>query len=340
MGFFVGSVLRTMELQQAKTRVAWLSVCSNSTLVILKLAVGLLIGSVSVISEAIHSAVDLLAAIIALFAVKHSGKPADQDHPYGHGKYENISGTIEALLIFFAAVWIIWEAIHKLRNPNERLSGAVGWGVGVMLLSAVLNTIVSELLFRVSRRADSQALAADAWHLRTDVWTSAGVMLALGGIWLGGLIAPKADLHWLDPVAALVVALLILRAAYHLTIAAGRDLLDVSLPAEEEEWIRGYIRDLAPRVCGFHRLRSRKSGHMRFVDFHLMLDADMSVDESHALAEDVEHAVGARFAHSSVTVHVEPCHGECDAEGSDCARDCVLSLEQREAVRRRHQAQS
>jgi len=317
-----------MELQTQKTRVAWLSVCSNTTLVLLKLIVGLLIGSVSVISEAIHSGVDLLAAVIALFAVRHSGKPADDHHPYGHGKLENMSGTIEALLIFVAAVWIVWGSIHKLMKPVP--VEAVGWGIGIMLGSAVLNTIVSEMLFRVARRTDSKALEADAWHLRTDVWTSAGVALALTVMLIGRRIAPHADLHWLDPAAAIMVALLILRAAYHLTVESARDLLDVSLPQEEEAWIREYICQLAPRVCGFHHLRSRKSGHMRFADFHLLVDAHMSVEESHELAEEVEHVVEERFVHSNVTVHVEPCHGQC--EGA-CPTGCILSEDQREMVR-------
>jgi cation diffusion facilitator family transporter len=317
-----------MDLQRQKTGVALLSVCSNSTLVGLKLAVGLSIGSVSVISEAIHSAVDLVAAIIALLAVRHSGRPADEEHPYGHGKFENISGTVEALLIFVAAIWIVWEAIHKLLKPQP--IEALGWGVGIMLASAVLNTVVSEMLFRVGRRADSRALEADAWHLRTDVWTSAGVMLALATMWVVRRVAPGADIHWIDPIAAIMVALLIIRAAYHLTLESARDLVDVSLPAEEEKWMREYVCGLAPRVCGFHSFRSRKSGHARFVDFHLLVDAHMSVEESHALAEEVDHAVEEQFPHASVTVHVEPCHGDCDA---NCSEGCMLGEDEREAVR-------
>jgi cation diffusion facilitator family transporter len=153
---------------QRKTAVAILSVVSNSVLVILKLVVGISIGAVSIISEALHSAVDLLAAIIALAAVRISGRQADEDHPYGHGKYENISGAVEALLIFVAAAWITYEAIHKLMKPAPL--AAVGWGIIVMLVSAVANTIVSARLFKVGRETDSLALQADACIPRWGSW--------------------------------------------------------------------------------------------------------------------------------------------------------------------------
>ena len=179
-----------MNADQRKKRVALLSVLSNSTLVVLKLAVGLAIGSVSVISEAIHSGVDLVAAAIAYYSVRTSGIPADREHPYGHGKIENISGTVEALLIFIAAVWIFYEAIQKIVRPAP-LEMAF-WGVAVMFLSAVINTIVSRKLFRVGKETDSVALIADGWHLRTDVYTSAGVML--------GLAVPSGPLRSLPPV--------------------------------------------------------------------------------------------------------------------------------------------
>ena len=314
-----------------KTAVALLSVISNTVLVVLKLIVGVLIGSVSVISEAIHSGMDLLAAALALFAVRQAGRPADDDHPYGHGKVENISGTVEALLIFVAAGWIVYEAVRKLRTP-EPLE-AVGWGVGVMALSALLNTVVSEMLFRVGRRNDSVALTADAWHLRTDVWTSGGVSLSLLVIWIGERFAPEVNLHWLDPLAAVLVALLITHAAYKLTVQAARDLLDWSLPLEEERWIHSYLSTLTPTVCGFHRVRTRKSGSVRFIDMHVLVDEDMHVHKAHAIAEEVEERIREHLPGSNVIVHVEPCAGKCDA---GCEAGCVLDDAQRTAVKLRH----
>jgi cation diffusion facilitator family transporter len=251
------------KVDKRKASVARLSVISNTTLMLLKLAVGLVIESVSVISEAIHSGMDLLAAIIALFAVKISGIPADQHHPFGHGKVENISGTVEALLIFLAAIWIIYEAVKKLLNPQPLED--VGWGVAVMLVSAIVNIIVSRMLFKVGKETDSVALQTDAWHLRTDVYTSAGVMAGLGIIWLGSFLFPGANLDWVDPVAAIFVALLIIKAAYKLTLESARDLVDVSLPLEEEDEISRIIASFTPTIRGFHRLRTRKSGQYRFL---------------------------------------------------------------------------
>ncbi len=319
-----------MDVQTRKVRVAVLSVISNITLVVLKIIVGALIGSVSILSEAIHSGVDLIAAIIALFSVRTSSIPPDKRHPFGHGKIENISGTIEALLIFAAACWIIFEAIKRLRHP-EPLE-ALGWGVGVMLISAVANYFVSQRLFKVGKETDSVALAADAWHLRTDVYTSAGVMIGLALIWLGERIYPGIDLNWLDPAAAIAVAMLIIKAAYDLTIQSAKDLLDVTLPPEEESWIRQRILQHQPVIHGFHRLRTRKSGHFRFVEFHLKVDPDMSVQISHAITEDLSLSIEKQFPGTSVMIHIEPCDGDCEG---DCLQGCLLPEQERQEQQQR-----
>jgi cation diffusion facilitator family transporter len=308
-----------METQKQKVFVAALSVLSNTTLIILKLIVGVITGSVSVLSEAIHSGVDLLAAIIALLAVKKSSKPADQDHSYGHGKYENLSGATEALLIFVAAAWIIFEAIHKLIKPQP--IEAVGWGVGVMLFSSVVNIVVSHLLFKVGKKTDSIALQADAWHLLTDVYTSAGVMIGLLVLWFGEWFMPQLDWHWIDPVAALGVSLLIIKAAYQLTVQSIRDLLDVSLPPEEEMWVKNKIKEMYPQVRGFHNFRSRKSGATRFVEFHLMLDPTMSVQDAHAVNDKIVREIKCQFKDSKVMVHIEPCDNRCE---SKCVTSCFV----------------
>jgi cation diffusion facilitator family transporter len=314
-----------MDTQRRKVRVAVLSVISNTTLVIIKLFVGLLIGSVSIISEAIHSAVDLLAAIIALFSVKTSSIPADSRHPFGHGKIENISGTIEALLIFVAAIWIIFEAAKKFMHPEP--IEAIGWGVGVMLISAVVNIVVSEMLFKVGRETDSIALQADAWHLRVDVYTSVGVMVSLTLIWMGQWFFPGEDFFWLDPVAAIGVALLIIKAAYDLTTQSARDLLDAHLPDEEVEWIRQCILDQKSVVRGFHDLRTRKAGHFRFVDFHLKVDPQMSVLDSHDITKVLKKMIKEKFPGTTVTIHIEPCDSDCVDK---CVEGCLLPKQKKE----------
>ncbi len=299
-----------------KARAAMLSVASNASLVLLKLAVGATIGSVAVISEAIHSAVDLLASLIAFVAVKTSGKPADRGHPFGHGKVENISGTLEALLIFIAAGWIILEATEKLRDPAPMES--VGWGVGVMLLSSLANIAVSRHLFKVGRETESIALVADAWHLRTDVYTSAGVMAGLALMWTGAIVAPNVYLGWLDPFSAILVALLIIRAALALTLASGRDLLDTSLPPEEEAVIRQCIASMFPAIKGFNKLRTRKAGSQRFVNFDLLVDGGLSVEEAHRLADAITKKIKARYPETTVTIHIEPFIENYMGECSDC----------------------
>jgi len=317
-----------MKVDKRKISVAWLSVFSNTLLVLFKIIIGILIGSVSVISEAIHSGVDLLAAVIALFAVKTSSKSADEGHPFGHGKVENISGAVEALLIFIAAGWIIYEAVLKLIRPQS-INMAI-LGVAVMLLSAAVNIFVSRKLFKVGRETDSVALLADAWHLRTDVYTSLGVMAGLALIAAGEKIFPGRILTWVDPVAAIVVALMIIRAAYELTVQSARDLLDANLP-EEETWIRNEIGKLKLPIRGFHHLRTRKAGATRFVDLHLMMDKDISIQESHRISDQIAAWIRERFPTTQVMVHEEPCDGGCSAR---CVDGCLRSEGERQNIQR------
>jgi cation diffusion facilitator family transporter len=306
------------DIQQKKERVAMLSVASNSFLVLFKVIVGITIGSVSIISEAIHSGVDLLAAIIAMFSVKTSSVPADEQHPFGHGKIENISGFVEALLIFVAAFWIIFEALKKLMEPHEITHA--GLGVAVMFVSAVINYFVSRRLFRVGKEADSIALEADAWHLRTDVYTSAGVMAGLGIIWIGHEFFSAHNINWIDPVAAIFVAVLILHAAFNLTVNSIRDLMDVQLPPEEEGYVRNIITN-NKRICGVHQLRTRKAGHIRFIEFHIKVDPQMSVHDSHGITKILKKDIRQKFVDCVITIHIEPCDGEC----SDiCVAGCLL----------------
>jgi cation diffusion facilitator family transporter len=319
-----------MNTTRKKTSAAILSVASNSLLIILKVVVGLSIGSVAILSEAIHSGVDLIAAMIALFAVRASSRAADDRHPYGHGKFENISGTIEGLLIFLAAGWIIYEAVKKLFDPQP--IEMPGWGVAVMLVSALVNTFVSRRLFRVGRETDSVALQADAWHLRTDVYTSVGVMFGLLVIWIGGMVWPGANLSWLDPAVAILVACLIMKAAYDLTRDSARDLLDVGLPGEDVEWIAGFVAEGWPAVRSFHHLQTRKAGSTRFIDFHVVVSDKMSVAEAHALADEIVVAIKERVPESRVHIHVEPCDFGCKPQ---CVSGCAVDEEARESGKAR-----
>lgn len=288
------------QLNREKTSVARLSIISNTTLVILKLVVGFMIGSVSVISEAIHSGIDLVAAVIAYISVKKSSLPPDREHAFGHGKIENISGAIEAILIFFAAGIIIYEAFNKLLHGIEMED--VTLGIVVMLISAVMNYFVSQKLFKTAKRTDSIALEADAWHLRTDVLTSGGIFVGLIAIKLTGITI-------LDPILAILVALFIIKAAAELTIKSMKDLIDVTLPKEEEAEIQRIINEHSTDCVSFHELRTRKSGSDRFVDLHLVVPDKLSLNEATSVADHIEKDLKERFPRMSVIIHVEPCSG-------------------------------
>jgi cation diffusion facilitator family transporter len=284
-----------------KQKVAMLSIYSNSFLVALKLITGILMMSVSVISEAIHSMIDLVAAVIANYSVRKSGKPADEDHQYGHGKYENYAGVIEAILIFFAALIIMYESITKFfsRSPVEFL-----WvGIIIMGISVVVNTFVSRKLYKVGIEEDSMALQADGLHLKTDVYTSLGVFVGLILINLTGWTI-------LDPIVAIFVALMIIKASYDLTREAQKGLVDEKLPDEEVEKVRKVLEEHRSLYVGFHELRTRKSGSDRFIDVHLVVRYNITMSEASKVSEHMAADIEKCLPNCHVTVKLEPCESE------------------------------
>jgi len=296
-----------------KTQVASLSVASNSFLTVAKVVIGLVSGSVSILSEGIHSGIDLVAAFIALFAVRESGKPADSRHAYGHGKIENVSGTIEALLIFVAAIMIIVEAIQKIHKIMDGVEGHVvnlGLGLAIMGVSAIMNLIVSSRLMRVAKRTDSMALEADALHLRTDVYTSAGVFIGLLLIMMTGWAI-------IDPIIALGVALMIIKASFDLTKQAFAPLVDVSLPEEERVIITEILLLHADKFVEFHKLRTRKAGAERHIDLHLVVAKGTPIVDVHELCDLIEQEISKKLHGTHVLIHAEPCCSrevECPVE--------------------------
>lgn len=286
-----------MRTWDKKARVALLSIVSNTTLIIFKVMAGVLSGSVSIISEAIHSGMDLVASFIAFYSVRTSAKPADKEHPYGHGKIENISGIAEGILIFVAAGLIIKEAVEKIYHPVEIQQTSLA--IGVMLGAALVNVFVSRKLYSVAREEDSMALEADALHLKTDVYTSLGVALGLLLIKLTGLMM-------LDPIVAILVALLIIKEAWELCSNAVNFLLDTKLTDEEEARIVAVINRYSDRFRDFHKLKTRKSGNMKHIDFHITVDPDLSVRETHELIGFLKRDMWEEFQYTRVNVHVDP----------------------------------
>lgn len=286
-----------------KVKTARLSVISNSFLIVLKLVTGFLSGSVSILSEAIHSFMDLIAAGIAYYTVGISDVPADERHPYGHGKFENISGVAEAFLIFLAAVWIIYEAVKKILTPSP--VDVIGLGIGVMLISTVVNIFVSRKLYKVARETESIALEADALHLKVDVYTSLGVALGLMMMWGLQMITDNPLVYYLDPVIAIVVALMILKESYTLFMRAYTPLLDVALSHEEIGKIKNLIEKHCSEKISYHDLKTRRSGHFKYIEFHLNVPASLSVGEAHQICDQIEDEIRASVKNAEISIHVE-----------------------------------
>ena len=284
-----------------KGKFALLSICSNTLLIIFKVAAGILSGSVSIISEAIHSGMDLVASIVAFLSVRGSAKPADKEHPYGHGKIENISGVVEGVLIFIAAGMIILEAGKKLFEPVEIEEAFVA--IAVMLAAAVVNFFVSKILYKVAKEEDSMALEADALHLKTDVYTSLGVGFGILLIKITGFIM-------LDSLVAILVALLIIKEAWELCKNALEHLIDVRLTDEEEkdidEIIKKVIKIYETRLIDYHKLKTRKAGNKRHIDFHITLNPELTVKEAHDIVGCLKKEINVKFTNSRVNVHIDP----------------------------------
>jgi cation diffusion facilitator family transporter len=279
----------------AKVSIARLSIVSNTLLILMKLIVGLLSGSVSILSEAIHSSMDLIAAIVAFFSVRISDNPPDSRHPYGHGKIENISGVIESILIFIAAIWIIFEAVKKLLGEKIELE-SIALGSLVMFISALVNTFVSRKLYKVAKATNSLALEADALHLKTDVYTSLGVGIGLGLIIITGI-------NWLDPFIAILVALFIIYEAYRLMMKAFTPLLDAAWNVNE---IRDLEKTLNRLEVSYHDLRTRVAGNYRFIDIHIQIPEEVSVGKAHTYCDKIENELTSVYDNLTVTIHVEP----------------------------------
>jgi cation diffusion facilitator family transporter len=307
------SSMEKATLDHLKEKTARLSVISNTGLVLMKFVVGFAIGSVSIISEAIHSSMDLVAAVIAFFSVRKSAEPPDAQHEFGHGKFEDISGLIEALLIFAAAILIIREALLKLLgNPSELFKPELLiFGIAVMGVSALVNWYVSHRLMKVARQSESIALESDAWHLRTDVYTSLGVFLGLILIRLTGI-------SLFDPLFAMGVAVVIMKAAYDLVRRSFSDLIDHSIPVTDEQRIKSIICEHASDYAGFHDLRTRRSGPDIFIEFHLVVPGTVSVQQSHDLSDHLESDLKVEFQRAVITIHTEPCNEGCTRCGSFC----------------------
>lgn len=281
-----------------KQRTALLSILSNSSLILLKVIAGTVTGSVAILTEAVHSSIDLIASIVAYFSVRKAGEPADESHRYGHDKIENLSAAIEGILILVGSATIAFAAVRRLIVGGH--VDTIGLGIAVVALSVVVNLGVSALIGRNARVTQSPALEGDAAHLRTDALTSAGVLVALVAVKVTGA-------QWIDPAVALVVAAAIVVTGVRLVSGSSRVLVDQALPAAEVDAIREVIAAFAPRgVVGYHELRTRRGGARRYVDLHIQFRAGTSLESAHRTAHELQDVIGGRLRGTDVLIHLEP----------------------------------
>jgi len=282
----------------AKPRAAALSIVSNSLLIVLKLVAGAVTGSVAIITEAVHSSIDLVASVVAFVSVRKADEPADAEHRYGHDKMENLAAAAEGMLILVGSGIIVFEATRRLVTGSEVHS--LGFGIPVIAFSAVANLVVSSYLARRARETESAALEGDAAHLRTDAITSTGVLAGL-------LLVELTGEAWIDPLVALVVAAFIVMAGLRILRRSSRVLVDEALPESEEAAIREEVVAFGPRgVAGFHKLRTRRAGARRYVDLHVQFRSGTSLEAAHGTAHQLQDAITGRLRNADVLIHLEP----------------------------------
>jgi cation diffusion facilitator family transporter len=282
---------------EARLRALRTPFVSNCLLVALKLVVWFLSGSVSVLSEALHSVVDLFVTGMQLVSVRLAARPADEDHAYGHGKFENIGAGLEALLILATAGVVVSQAIQHIRFPTP--IGHLNLGLIVMALSAVVNIFVSRKLARTAVEEQSPALQAEAAQLRADVWTAVGVA--------GGLLAIRlTGVTLIDPIISLMIAGLIVKSAYDVSARALVDLTDGRLPEAQEAMIRQIIERHHDIFKSYHKLRTRRSGGGEFIDFHLQMTGNMPLQHAHDLSDTIVADIKQTLPRAHVLIHLEP----------------------------------
>jgi cation diffusion facilitator family transporter len=283
---------------RTKSGAAGLSVASNALLIALKVAVGAITGSIAILTEAVHSLIDLLASIIALASVRKADEPADVEHPYGHEKLENLAATIEGMLILVGAAVIIYEATHRLVVGAH--VDTVGLGIAVMAVSALANFAISGFLGRRAKALESPALEGDAAHLRTDALTSAGVLGGLLLVEITGVVA-------FDSITALVVAAAIVVAGLRIIRRSSGVLVDEALPDEEMDRIEAAIAAArTDEVAGYHKLRGHRAGPRRYIDLHVQYRSGTSLERAHDLAHAMRASIEEAMSGAEVLIHVEP----------------------------------
>ena len=289
----------------------WLALIVILGLVALKFTISFITGSISIMAQTADSFLDLFSVLVAFFAIRVSARPADEDHPFGHGKIENISAVIQALLIFSAGGLVIYSAIDRIIS-GESVERTVA-GIAAMAVSVFVSILLSRHLLKVAQSSESLALEAIGRNIAADVYSAGGVLAGLVIIQFTGFTI-------IDPVIALAVALIIIKSAYNVIKNSFPGLMDDRLPEAEEAKIKSCLDEHAGQIVGFHKLRTRRAGDLRFIDLHLVMPKDASVEEAHRMCDHLEKDLEERLANTNVIIHIEPCAIEC----TNCYVDCKL----------------
>ncbi|MCL2624333.1 MAG: cation diffusion facilitator family transporter [Planctomycetaceae bacterium] len=293
-------------MEREKNRVAMVSVLAAIFLTVFKIIVGVMTGSLGIISEALHSGLDLVAAVITWISVRISDKPADKQHQYGHGKVENVSALMETILLLIVCIWIVYEATHRLMTGNTEIEVNI-WAYIVVVTSIIVDISRSRALSRVAKKYNRQALEADALHFSTDIWSSTVVLL--------GLVCAQFGFFFADSVAALLVAFIVVLVSCRL----GKKAIDVLLDRAPEETVRQVESILTefPEIKKFHNLRIRTAGADTFVKVNIHLDPKLNLRKVHEICDRIEKTISSRIPRCETFLHAEPqeishIEAECD----------------------------
>jgi cation diffusion facilitator family transporter len=295
-----------------KENIAKIAIGAISSLIAIKVVASILTGSIAIRADAAHSAIDLVGLVIGYIGIRISGKPPDERHPFGHGKAENIAGTIIAGLMFVAVGIFCYQAVNRLIAGTALELVTVG--IYITAAAIAINATIAWQALRVARTTDSIALEASARDILADVWSSCAVLAGL-------ILVRQTGISIIDPIVALVVAGLIARTAYLTMKKSFGGLMDTTLPRAEEEAIRSCLTEHSSQIASFHALRTRKAGSQRFIDLHLVMPKNVSLEEAHLMCDHLEQDIKYRLKHTNITIHVEPCSEECE----QCTASCPLS---------------
>lgn len=294
-----------------KLRAARLSVLVAAILAMAKLITGIATGSMAVLSSAVDSLLDILMSSVNFMAIRQAEQPADENHPFGHGKFETIATIFQSMIIAFSGLWIIYEASRRLWQGVEL--SRLGGGMAILAFSSAISWLIASHLRKVAKETDSSALQADSLHFSMDVYTNLALMAGLGLVALIGV-------PWLDPVLSMAVAVYILYEALSLLRHGIRDILDEELPPPIRKEITNLIEAHRQDRLGYHNLRTRRAGSQKIMDFHLTVCKHLSVEDAHAIADDLEKKIEEEIPGADVTIHIEPCERE-DCPGVEHCRE-------------------